>query len=175
MAVTWRIETSQLSFSSSQLEMLTLFNRRGFSSASITRIFVFNPSVNPSSGGLNTLQIRRVTDANINGSTLFVFPRANDPGAAQFNMSNYHFASYMTVTATDIIRRLLWNNQPTNPQDVVNDTWEMMVPFATIFEAGALDTVVEPLVVRQGFGISVSNTGSDNVNAADVEFEFRIS
>lgn len=78
----------------------------------------------------------------------------------------------LTITATDLLRRIIWSNdEPTANVAATLDELETLVPLCCIFEAGYNDPNVEPIVLREGYGLAIVNVGNTAVGVCDCFIE----
>jgi hypothetical protein len=168
MVATYKAVAGAVAYASSK-DMLNVFN--GGTATRITRVYRcyhFNNGIAAVTGVLTTMQIRRITAAT-GGTTI---------SAIKFdsNSSNLEAAhssgTNQTVTGSDIFRRYLWSNDEPTINTATQDEWEVLVPFAEVWNAGYADSNVEPLVCRANQGVEIFHSGSSAVGTADFEIEF---
>lgn len=167
---TWRATSGGVAYASGK-SMLDVFN--GSSSVKnidVVRCYLFNNGTSAVTGVLTTMQIRRLTAAT-GGST--VTPIKHRTASAALD-ANTTAATGATVTATDIFRRILWSNDEPVVSGSTMDEWELLVPFAEIWNAGYGDSNVEPIrcVAGSAQGVDIAQSGVSAVGSADLEIEF---
>jgi hypothetical protein len=168
MVATYRATTQAIAYASSK-DMLNVFN--GAAATKITRVYRcyhFNNGTAGVTGVLTTMQIRRITAAT--GGT-GVTPIKHDSSSAVLEAAQTA-GTNQTVTGSDIFRRYLWSNDEPTVSAATQDEWELLVPFAEVWNAGYVDSNVEPITCRAGQGAEIFHSGSSAVGTADFEIEF---
>lgn len=168
MAATWRATSGGVAFAITK-DMLNVFNS-GASARVIRayRAYQFNNGVAAVTGVLTTLQIRRITAAS---AGTVVAPVKHDTNSAALDIATT-CGTGQTTTGTDIFRRYLWSNDEPTVSGNTQDEWELLVPFAEVWNAGYGDTNVEPITCRPGFGFQIFHSGATVVGTNDFEIEF---
>lgn len=168
MAATWRATSGGVAFAATK-DMLNVFN--GASSARVIRayrLYQFNNGTAAVTGVLTTMQVRRITAASVGSS---VTPIKHDTNSSALD-ANTTAGTGQTVTGTDIFRRWVWSNDEPAVSQNSMDEWELLVPFAEVWNAGYGDTNIEPIVCRAGFGVELFHSGATAVGSNDFEIEF---
>ena len=167
MAETYTIAALGVSFAANK-SMIGLFNGSGSGKIfRIYRIWVLNNQTAAVTGVLTNLEIRRLS-AGSGGNA--ITPTKHDSTNASFPAQAI-VASAMTVTPTDLLRRTVWStDEPTANTVASIDELQCIPVLTTIWDTGYADTTVEPIVIREGEGISVQNIGA-TVGIADFFFE----
>lgn len=168
MAATWRSTSGGVAFAATK-DMLNIFN--GGASGRVIRAYRayhFNNGVTAVVGVLTTMQVRRITAASVG---TVVTPVKHDTASSALDI-NTTSGTGQTTTGTDIFRRYLWSNDEPTVSLNTQDEWELLVPFAEVWNAGYGDTNVEPIVCRAGFGFQLFHSGATIVGANDFEIEF---
>jgi hypothetical protein len=168
MAATWRATSAAIAYASSK-DMLNVFNATA--SARIIRAYrayFFNNGTGAVTGVLTTLQIRRITTASA-GTAVTPVKHDTNSGALDANTT---CGTGQTVTGTDIFRRLVWSNDEPTVSAATQDEWELLVPFAEVWNAGYGDSNIEPIVCRATQGFEIFHSGASAVGTADAEIEF---
>ena len=168
MANTWRATSGAIAYANAK-DMLNVFN--GGASARIIRAyraFFFNNGTAGVTGVLTTLQIRRLTAASAGSA---VTPVKHDTANSALDAATT-CGTGQTVTGTDVFRRLLYSNDEPTVSGATQDEWELLVPFAEIWNAGYGDANVQPIVCRATQGFEIFHSGSSAVGSADAEIEF---
>jgi len=168
MAATWRATSGGVAFAATK-DMLNVFN--GGSSARVIRCYrayQFNNGTSAVTGVLTTMQIRRITSASAGSA---VTPVKHDTNSSALD-ANTTCGTNQTVAGTDVFRRLVWSNDEPTVSLATMDEWELLVPFAEIWNAGYGDTNIEPIVCRAGFGFEIFHSGASAVGSNDFEIEF---
>lgn len=168
MANTWRATGAAVTFANAK-SMLDVFNAT--SSARIIRCYrgyQFNNGTGAVTGVLTTMQIRRITAASA-GTT--VTPVAHDTSNSALD-ANTTAGHNRTATGSDIFRRYLWSNDEPSVSGTTQDEWELLVPFAEVWNAGYGDSNIQPIVCRATQGFNIFHSGSSAVGSNDFEIEF---
>lgn len=168
MAATWRATSGGIAYASAK-DMLNIFN--GTSSARILRAYRayhFNNGTGAVAGVLNTMQIRRIVTASA-GSAVTPVKHDTNSGALDANSTA---GTGQTVTGSDIFRRFLISNDEPTVSLATMDEWELLVPFAEVWNAGYGDANVEPIVCRATQGFEIFASGASAVGTCDEEIEF---
>lgn len=168
MANTWRSVALAVAFANAK-SMIDIFqDGSGTRVYRARRFYQFNNGTGAVTGVLTTMRVRRLT-ASSSGTT--VTPVAHDTGNSAL-AANLTSGTNRSVTATDVFRQYIWSNDEPAVSGNSMDEWELLVPFALIFEAGYGDSAVQPLVCRATQGVEINHTGSTTVGTNDFELEF---
>jgi hypothetical protein len=170
MANTWRATAAGVAFAATK-DMLNVFN-----SASSTRVirvyrcYNFNNGTGAVTGALTTMQIRRITAASAGTA---VTPVAHDTSNSALN-ANTTAGTGQTTTGSDIFRRYLWSNDEPAVSGSSQDEWELLVPFAEVWNAGYGDSNIQPLtcLASTAQGVQIFHSGASVVGTNDFEIEF---
>lgn len=168
MAATWRATQGAVAFAATK-DMLNVFN--GGASARIIRAYrayQFNNGTGAVTGVLTTMQVRRITSASA-GTAVTPVKHDTSSGALDVNTTA---GTNQTVGGSDIFRRLVWSNDEPTVSAATMDEWELLVPFAEIWNAGYGDTNIEPIVCRANQGFEIFHSGASAVGTNDFEIEF---
>jgi len=169
MAATYRAVSTAIAFASAK-SMLDVFNDDAAVIARVYRAFLFNNQTSAVTGVLTTMKINRLTTAPPTGGSL-VTPVKHDTGAAALD-ADVTAGTGRTPSRSDNFRTFLWSNDEPSVSANTLDEWELLVPFAQVWEAGYGDSNVEPIVCRENFGFEIQQSGSSAVGVADAEIEF---
>lgn len=168
MAATWRSVSLAVAFASGK-SMLDIFN--GASSAKLLKVYrawQFNNGTGAVTGVLTTMRVNRITAASAGSA---VTPIAHDTSSAALD-ANSTSGTGRTTTASDIFRQWVWSNDEPAVSGTSMDEWELLVPFAQIWESGYGDSNVEPVVCRAAQGFEIKQQGVSAVGTNDFEIEF---
>jgi hypothetical protein len=168
MVATYRATSGAVAFAATK-DMLNVFN--GGAATRVTRVYrcyQFNNGTTAVTGVLTTLQVRRITAASAGTA---VTPVKHDTNSANLEAAQTA-GTGQTTTGSDIFRRYLWSNDEPTVSTATQDEWEMLVPFAEIWNAGYADSNVEPIVCRATQGCQIFHSGSSTVGSNDFEIEF---
>ncbi len=168
MAATWRATSQAVAFASAK-SMLDIFQAgAGARVQRAYRLYQFNNGTGAVTGVLTLMRVNRLTAASA-GTT--VTPVKHDTGSGAL-AADLTAGTGRTVTRTDIFRQYLWSNDEPAVSGATMDEWELLVPFAEIWNAGYGDTNIEPIVCRPGFGVEIQQNGASAVGTNDFEIEF---
>ena len=168
MANTYTIAATGVSFAANK-SMIGIFNGSGSGQViRVYRIWLLNNQTVAVTGVMTNIELRRLTaGSGGNAITPTKHATANPSLPAQIIT-----ASAMTVTESDLLRRFIWStDEPVANATATIDELETLPVFGTIWDAGYADANVEPLVLREGQGISVKNIGA-TVGIVDAFIEF---
>lgn len=164
MAATYTITARNVAFAASK-SMLSVFNGVGSGKViRVYRIWALNNQLTAVTGVLTNLEIRRIT-ASSGGTDLSSLVAKHDSTSAALP-AEVVVATNATVTKTTLFRRVLWStDEPTANTAVTMDELETVVPLACIWAMGYGDPLTEPITLREGYGVSVINTGGSTGTA----------
>lgn len=171
MANTWRATAQGTAWGNGK-SMHDLFNTS--SSARYIRIYrayLFNNGTSAVTGVLTEVRVTRLTTSISGGST--VTPVAHDTSNSALD-ANTTSGVGRTVTTGSIFRQLQYSNDEPAVSANTMDEWELLVPFAEIWNAGYGDSNVQPITCRgsQNEGFQILNQGATAVGSASTEIEF---
>lgn len=173
MAATYRSTAGGVAYANAK-DMINVFqNVSGTNVVRVYRCYHFNNGVAAVTGVLTTMQVRRITAASA-GTALT--PVKHDTASANVG-ANITSGTNQTVTGSDIFRRYLYSNDEPTVSAATQDEWELLVPFAEVWNAGYGDANVGPITCRAATaqGVEVFHSGSSAVGSADFEMEFTIT
>ena len=168
MAETWRSVALGVTFASGK-SMLDIFQAgAGIRVYRVRRAYQFNNQTAAVTGVLTTMRCVRITAASVGTA---ITPVAHDTNNAALP-ADLTSGTGRTVTETDILRQYLWSNDEASVSGSSMDEWELMVPFAEVWNAGYGDAAVQPIVCRPGQGFHIKHQGTSAVGVCDLEIEF---
>jgi hypothetical protein len=172
MAATYTLGSLGTTFSLNKC-LLGIYNASGSAKiARVYRVWALNNSVTAVTGVLTNLELRRLT--SMSGGTS-VTPMKHDTTSASFP-AQITVATGPTVSTSDLFRRVVWSNdEPAANAAVTMDEIETIVPLSTLWDVGYNDSTIEPIVLREGYGLGLVNTGNTSVGVIDVFFEVTLS
>lgn len=167
MANTYTIAATGVSFAANK-SMIGLFNGSGSGQIfRVYRIWILNNQTTAVTGVLTNLELRRIT-AGSGGNA--ITPVKHDSTNPSFPAQAI-VGSAMTVTTSDLFRRVVWStDEPVANATATIDELQTIPALSTIWDAGYADANIEPIVIREGYGLSVQNIGA-TVGVADLFFE----
>lgn len=151
--------------------MLSLFNGSGSSRVlRVKRVWVLNNQTTAVTGVLTTFSLRK-TSAQSAGTA--IAPTKHDSASSNLP-AQILCATGSTVTNTSELpfRNWMWSNDEPAASSGTNDEFQCLVPLNCIFDAATGDTDIEPIVLRQGEGLTVQHTGASAVGVCDIFIEF---
>lgn len=172
MAQTYTVAAQGISFALNKC-MLGIFN--GVGSGRIIRIYrvlLLNNQTVAVTGVLTTMELRRTT-AGSGGTTLTPVKHdsTNETPPAQLAV-----ATNQTVTTSDLFRRFIWSNDEAVANAAATlDELETLPSLNYIWDVGYDDANVEPIVLREGQGFAIVNTGNTSVGNVDLFIEFTLA
>lgn len=169
---TYRAVITGATFASGK-SMLGLFN--GVGSGRILRImraWQLNNQVTGVTGVITTMGFRK-TSAQSGGTTA---PVVKHDSASENIPAQVLSATGATVTNTGdpAIMRWMWSNDEPAASSLSNDETETIPELAKFFDATG-DANIEPIVCREGQGVSVHHEGTSAVGVCDVIIEFTMA
>lgn len=172
MAQTYRAVITGATFASNK-SMLTLFNGSGSGRIlRVKRVWFLNNQTVAVTGVLTTMELRRIS-ASSGGTAASVVKHdtASESMPAQVTTTT---GATDTLTGDPAYMRFMWSNDEPASGALTNDESECIPLLATVFDATG-DSDLEPIVLREGQGLSVRHTGSSAVGVADVLIEFTMA
>lgn len=168
MAATWRATSQAVAFASAK-SMLDLFQAgAGARVERAYRMYQFNNGTTAVTGVLTLMRVNRGTSST-GGST--VTPVKHDTASSALT-ADVTAGTGRTFGRTDVFRQYLWSNDEPTVSGATMDEWELLIPFAEIWNAGYGDSNIEPIVCRPGFGVEIQQSGASAVGSNDFEIEF---
>jgi hypothetical protein len=168
MAATYTVGAIGVGFALNKA-LLGIYNGSGSGQIiRVYRVWALNNGVTAVTGVLTNLELRRITSGS-GGSALT--PMKHDSTNATFP-AQIVVATNPTVSATDLFRRVIWSNDEASANVAASiDEMETLVPLNCIWDVGYNDLNVEPITLREGYGIALINTGNTSVGSIDVFME----
>lgn len=171
MADTHTIAALAVAFGNNK-SMASLFN--GASSGKVLRVYrvwMLNNQTGAVTGVLTTFSLRRST-AQSAGTA--ITPVKHDTNAATLPAQVVAATGATVTSATaDTLRTVVWSNDEPAASTGTSDEFECLVPLNCIWDSDpSSSSNVEPIVLREGFGLDVRHTGSTVVGVADFFIEF---
>jgi hypothetical protein len=168
MAQTYTVAATGIA-SALNKSMIAVFNGSGSGRiVRVYRVWMLNTQPSAITGALNTMELRR-TSAGSGGTA--ITPTKHDSTNESFP-AQVVVSTNQTVTATDLLRRWIWStDEPAAAAAVTIDELETMPALNLIWDVGYGESAVEPITLREGYGLSVQCTGSSATGTADLFFE----
>lgn len=169
MAATFTVTFTGVTFGNNK-SMAGLFNGAGSGRVlRVYRVWLLNNQTSAVTGVLTTFALRRTTAQSAGTS---VTPVKHDTTSS--NLPAQVLAAHgATVTLSDTFRTWVWSNDEPSASAGTSDEMECLVPLNTVWESDPNSTSnVEPIVLREGQGISIQHSGSSTVGVCDLFVEF---
>ncbi len=170
MAATYTLAVQGTAFANLK-SMASLFNGAGSGAIlKVKRVILLNNQTAAVTGVLALLELRR-TNADTGGTT--VAPTKHDTASANLPAAvRAGTGATVTNTADIPFRRMVWSNDEPTASTLSNDELECIPALMTIFDAATGDPDIEPIVLREGQGLTLTNTTNTVVGIMDAIFEF---
>lgn len=173
MAATWTAIQVGVTFASSK-HMLSLFNGSGSGVVlRLYRLWVLNNQTAAVTGVLTTWELRRST-AQSGGTAVTAIKHDTASAAMPGAVLIAHGAS-PTTSAADLFRKWMWSNDEPAVSAAVSDELECIPNLMEFWNSGYGDSNVEPMVLRETFGVTALHTGSTAVGVCDPIMEFTVT
>lgn len=172
MAQTYTLAAIGATFGNNK-SMLGVFNGSGSGRiVRVYRVWVLNNQTSAVTGVLTTWAIRR-TSAQSGGTALT--PVKHDTTSENFP-AQVAVATGATVTLTSDapFRTFMWSNDEPAVSSAVSDELECIVPLMCMWDSTG-DPNLEPIVLREGQGVSIHHTGSTTVGLVDIFVEVTLA
>jgi hypothetical protein len=173
MAATFTVAHLGVTFGNNK-SMAALFNGVGSGVVlRVKRVWVLNNQTSGVTGVLTTFSMRRSTAQSAGTS---VTPVKHDTASATLpaQVLSANGATVTSATA-DTLRNWMWSNDEPAASSGTSDEFECLVPLNCVWDAATGDADLEPLVLREGFGVDIRHSGSSAVGVADIYIEFTSS
>jgi hypothetical protein len=168
MAATWTVTVQGTAFASNK-SLLSLFNGVGSGRVlRVYRVWALNHQTGAVTGVMTALELRRITSSS--GGTAQT-PVKHDTNSSALP-AQVTSATGPTDVASDLFRRVLWSGDEPAVGTGTNDELECLPANGLLWDAGYGDTNVEPIVLREGQGLSLRQPGANAIGVIDVMFEF---
>lgn len=140
----------------------------------VTRIWMLNNQTTAVTGVNLVMQIVRITT----GSGGFAIAPLKHDSADAAIPSQIASAVNMTYTTDVIIRRFWWSSDEpvasgTQSQDEIQTVPSLMIVWDSDWYMQG-NTTVEPIVLREGYGLAIINTTASSVGVVDTFFEVEV-
>lgn len=150
--------------------MASLFNGAGSGRVlRVYRVWILNNQTTAVTGVLTAFSLRRTISQS--GGTALT-PTKHD--TANSNLpAQVLAATGATVTneSSSDLRRFMWSNDEPAVSAASSDELECLVPLNCIWDSTG-DDRIEPIVLREGQGLTLQHTGTSTVGLCDIFFEF---
>lgn len=171
MAQTYTVNAIAVTFANGK-HMLSLFNGAGSGRIlRIKRVWQLNNQVAAVTGVLTTMELKR-TSAQSGGTA--VAPLKNDT-ASEAIPAQVLCAFGASPTATDRFRQWMWSNDEPSVSSGTSDEFETMPSMMCVWDSATGDPDIEPIVCREGQGVTIHHTGTSAVGLSDFCIEFTMA
>jgi len=170
MANTWRAVTLACAYASAK-SMIDIFTTDASAVLRAYRMFHLNNGTSAVTGVLTTMRVNRLTTGAPTGGSA-ITPIAHDTSNGSLEPGTTSGTGRTPTRAATPFRQYLWSNDEPTVSGATLDEWEILIPFAQVWDAGYGDSNVQPLVCRQNQGVEIQQSGSSAVGTADFEIEF---
>lgn len=166
MAQTYTLSATGITLAANKA-LLGVFNGSGSGRVvRVYRVWVLNNQVTAVTGVVGVLELRRITTGS--GGTA-ISPVQHDSNNESFP-AQIVAASNMSVTTGDLIIRSFWSSDEPQAGTISIDEIQTVPAMNLVFDTAYSGTNVEPIVLREGYGLALMNITS-TVGIADVFFE----
>lgn len=170
MASTYVVKSLTIPFAASQY-MLTVFNPASSGKVvRVYRIWAENNQLTAVTGINPILKIFRCTAAS-GGYTL----TPNSYDSTNVALGTVVAGSKMTVTASS----LFGNRNISTDEPVINtggqEEWMNFIHITELFNVGTRNAAIDPIVCREGQGVTIQNSTSTTVGNIDLFIEFTVT
>lgn len=176
MAATFRAVATGVTWSTANKCMLKVFNAAGSGVVlRVYRVWVLNNQTAAVTGVLPPFTLTRTSTVGSGGTA--VTPVKHDTNSTNLPAqvtSSYADTVLPTIDAT--FRKAIFSSDEPAVGGMTTDEFEGIVPFNIFWDGGYQDTNVEPIVLREGFGVMVytlATTGG--AGNADIIIEFTVT
>jgi hypothetical protein len=172
MAATYRAVATGVAFNAAARSLLKVFNASGSGVVlRVYRIWVLNNQTTAVTGVVPRIDVVRVTTNPSGGSANT--PIKHDTNSANLPAQVTAATLDSTVTVANTFRRILWSSDEPAVGAATVDELEMVVPLNLLWDGGYGDSNVEPIVCREGEGVSVYCPGiASAAGIVDIIIEF---
>lgn len=172
MAATYTLAGIGVTFGNGK-HMLSLFN--GVGSGKILRVYrawMLNNQTSAVTGVLTTMALRR-TSAQSGGTAITATKHDTTSAAIPAQVLS---AAGATVTNTgDVqLRTWVWSNDEPSASSATSDELECLIPLNLVWDSTG-STDLEPIVLREGEGVTMHHSGTTAVGVADFFLEFTVT
>lgn len=166
MAQTYTLSATGITLAANKA-LLGVFNGSGSGRiVRVYRVWCLNNQVTAVTGVSGVLELRRITTGS--GGTA-ITPVKHDSNNESFP-AQVVSASNMSVTTSSLMIRSFWSSDEPQAGVISLDEIQTIPAMNLIWDVGYSGTNVEPIVLREGFGLALMNITS-TVGIADVFFE----
>lgn len=170
MAATFRAVQTGITFAATK-HMLSLFNGSGSGVIlRVYRIWCLNNQTSGVTGVFTTFEVRRST-AQSGGTSVTPIKMDTSSSSLPGTVLCAHGGT-VTAASTDLFTKFGWSNDEPAASAATNDELESIPSLMEVLGAGIGSSDLEPVVLREGYGITVYHPGSTTVGNMDCVIEF---
>lgn len=153
--------------------MLGIFNGSGSGRIiRVYRVWVLNNQTAGVTGVLTTWTMRRTTAQS--GGTA-ITPTKHDTNSESMPAQVLIATGPTATLSSDVaLRSWMWSNDEPAVSSATSDEFETLVPLNCVWDSTG-DSNIEPLVLREGQGVSIHHSGSTTVGLCDVYVEYTLA
>jgi hypothetical protein len=137
----------------------------------VWRIWCLNNNLTAVTGVMLNLDLKRITDITSPTAVTPVFHDTTN-GAIPAQVTAGYAGTI--VGEGDLLRRISWSSDEPAVSAAGNDEWECLVPLNCIWDAGYGDVNVQPIILREGEGLTLKCITNTVASFLDTEFEFTL-
>lgn len=175
MAASWQLIVAGRAWTASAANVCTLFNGSGSGVIlRVWRVWVINAQTAAITATANTITLERATAASS-------FTTTGCNVAKHDTNSNNLPAQVLwgrdaTVTRTDVFRRFFWDtNEPTVNAAYTSSELRTLPFFTCVWDSGYGQADLEPIVCREGQGVTLYSAAMSAAGNCDFVMEFTVA
>jgi len=175
MAATYRVAAPGIIWAVNK-NILAIYNGAGSGKiVRVYRVWMFNGYTASVTGILFRVSLGRFTGAPTGGSAAGVYKHDSASAAVPAQVTSTTASTVITIT--DVFRRILWSSDEAAPSLFTMDEWELFPALMCIWDAGYSDTNIEPITLRETYGlvVQVSADAGAHVSSVDTYAEMTIT
>lgn len=172
MAQTYTASAIGATFASNK-SMIGIFNGSGSGRiVRVYRVWVLNNQTSAVTGVLTTWTLRR-SSAQTGGTAITAVKHDSNSESmpAQVAIAT---GGTVTLTGDNAFRAWVWSNDEPAVSSGTSDEFETLIPLNCVWDSTG-DSNIEPIVLREGQGLSVHHSGSSAVGIADIFVEYTLA
>lgn len=173
MAKTYTAAALGVAFASNK-SLLGIYNAHASRVVKIYRVWTLNNQTAAVTGVLTTMTLRKLS--NLTSGTA-VTPTQHDTANTSVDLTSITCVTNGTATNTADIafRQWAWSSDEPVVSAATSDELQCIVPLMCIWDSSTGNSAIEPIVLNQNEGISVTQPGANAAGLVDVFIEFTVS
>lgn len=149
--------------------MITLYNSTGSGKIlKVWKIWGLNNQSVAVTGVLAELQIWKISSSGGGGALTPLKHNSSIPNLSSLILSS----SGATDRLTSLFRRVIWSTDEPVATETNMDVYELRPSWNVFYDVPITNSIIEPIVLNQGEGITVYNVTNTSVGQADFFIEF---